>query len=166
MLKNLKLSSEFSEKRQNVGWGLQHIFWLIIGEVTGKSSRNLVVFMKLTILHVGGSLSSCRTQDTVMYNIFLEEKPGLYLKPALSFLEYAPPLFLHSLMSNCLNLHCEMQGKWRRPKEAYFLQSSNWWCRKAFVPKRTPQGPGSVSQAFNYKINRYKRYKVQHDKYS
>ena len=91
MPKNLKLSSEFSEKslyRQNLGWGLQHMFWLIGGEVTGKNSRNMVVFMKLTILHVGGSLSSCRrTQETVMYNILLEEKPGLYLKPALSFLD-------------------------------------------------------------------------------
>ena len=90
----------FSEKslyRQNLGWGLQRMFWLIGGEVTGKSSRNLVVCIKLNILHVGGSLSSCRRTQHATY--FLRRNQDCISRHHYPFLT-APPLFLYPMIGN------------------------------------------------------------------
>ena len=95
---------------------------------------------EITILHLGGGLSSCRRNSKILFCISLEEEPGLCPKGALLFLT-APPLFLHCLpspISNCLNLPFGNQGRSRRLSEAYLLETG---CRRAFVPRRAPQSP-------------------------
>ena len=91
---------------------------------------------EVTILHLGGGLSSCRRYYVYSFRRNQDPAPRLYY----CFLT-APPFFLHSLPSlinNCLILPFGTQGRSRRLNEAYFLQTRNG-TRKGFVPGRDPR---------------------------
>ena len=102
--------------------------------------------LKVAILHLGGSLSSAE-EIKILLCIFLEEAPGPCLQLHYCFfifffffkffffflicsivswllLHWLLP-FLPSLISSCLNLSFGTQGRSRRLKEHYFLQTRN-----------------------------------------
>ena len=103
---------------------------------------------EVTILHLGGGLSSCRTPIPLC--LFLEEEPGPCPMLHYSFL-ISPPLFLHSLtslISNCLNLPFATQGRSRRLNETYFPQTRNGGHRNDLYlggPQRALLGVSFVS---------------------
>ena len=119
--------------RQNLGWVLCD--FLLIGWWWG----NRKVFQKscaqpeVTILHLGGGLSSYRRTQRYCYIYSLRRHQDPAPRLHYCFLT-APPLFLHSLpslISNCLNLPFVTQWRSGRLNEAYFLQTRNRGHRKA-----------------------------------
>ena len=96
---------------------------------------------EVTILHLGGSLSSCRRTQRYCYAYSLRRNQDPAPRPYHPLT--APPLFLyphHSLISNCLNLLFGTQGRSRRLNEAYFLQTRNRGHRKDLY-SRAQQSP-------------------------
>ena len=96
---------------------------------------------EVTILHLGGGLSSCkRTQRyCYAYSLRRNQHPASRLYPHLT----ATPPFLHplpSLISNYLNLTFGTQGRSRRLNEVYILQTRNRGHRK-YLNSRAPQSP-------------------------
>ena len=92
-------------------------FWSVGGEVAGRCSRNLV-FREVTILHLGGGLSSSRRAQRYchvsIYPLRRNQDPALSVHCCSLTV---PPLFLHSLpsiISSCLNLPFGNQGPSRQ----------------------------------------------------
>ena len=101
---------------------------------------------EVTILHLGGGLSSYRR--TQRYCSVYSLRRNQYPAPRLHYCFFtAPPLFLHplpSLISNCSNLPFLTQGRSRRLNKAYFLQTRNRGHRKDLYPA----GPHRVLRCF------------------
>ena len=81
---------------------------------------------EVTVLHLGGGLSSCRRTQRYLYiYILLEEEPGPCPMTALlfldcsSFVSVSPPMPINI----CWNLTFGTQGRSRRLNETYFLQT-------------------------------------------
>ena len=129
-------------KRPKLPDGLRgHVF---IGKIWGEGYRvcdfllivwcwgNWAVFQEscaqaeVTILHLGWGLSSSRRTQRYCYVYSLRRNQDPARRLHYYFLT-APPLFLHSLLSeisNCLNLPFGTQGKSRRLNEADFLKKN------------------------------------------
>ena len=102
---------------------------------------------EITILHLGGGLSSCRGAQRYCYGswIFAPEEPGPCPKAALLFLD-CPSLaspFPPALISNCLNLPFGTQGRSRRLNDAYLLQTRNG-DRERICTREGPSGSCSI----------------------
>ena len=84
----------------------------------------------------------------ILLCVTLEREPGSHPEAVRLYgcCLTVPPWSLHplpSLISSCLNLPLETQGRSWRLKEAHFLKIRNGEHRKAFV-LRSPTGPCSV----------------------
>ena len=76
---------------------------------------------------VGALVPAEELKDELLYIYSLRRNQDPALSPHYCFLT-TPPLFLHSLpflISNCLNLFFETQGRSGRLNEAYFIQTRN-----------------------------------------
>ena len=110
--------------------------WLVVRQPTQVVFQESCVQAEVTILHRGGSLSSCRrTQRCCYTSVYpLRKSQDSAPKQHYYFL-IASPLVLHPLpspISNYLNLLFETQGRSRGLNEAYFLQIRNRRLRKDF----------------------------------
>ena len=106
---------------------------------------------EVTILLLGGGLSSCRRTQRYYYVYSLRRNQDSAPRLYYCFLT-APPLFLRSLpslISNSLNLPFGTQGKSKRLNESYFLQTRKGWEGRGRPRKDLcPEGPHRVLLRF------------------
>ena len=113
--------------------GCVTFFWLVGGEQGGVSGILCSAWSYQP--PPGWGPQFLQKSSKVLLCIFLQEEPGPCHKAALLFLKSLP-----SLISNHFNLPFGTQGKPKRLKEAYFLQTGNGrWT--GFVAERTSQSP-------------------------
>ena len=118
--------------------GFVAFFCLVGGEVKAVLQESYTQ-PEVTILNLGGSLSSYGRGGRYCSVCSLRGNQDPAPMPNFSFLTlFLQPL--SCLISTCLNPPCGTQGKSRRLNETCFLQRRRER-RKAFVPRRAPQGP-------------------------
>ena len=106
--------------------------------------QEFFVQSEITVLHLGGGLSSVEELKDIVMHISLSrsQDPAWKLYHHLMVCFYSVSVSLPSLISNCLNPHFGTQGRSTRLSEAYILQTRNGEHRTDLhsrAPQSSPQ---------------------------